>query len=129
MCRLAGFAAPLVPPFLLVLLLFVLCEVPFIWVLPLEIIWWYLFIYSSFVPPISTEFFLCFEKSTSVPKPAPLVAAAFLAVMVFFFLIGVLLSLWPSDEFKLLRGSFFRVLELEPIIALLFDIEFIGLLL
>ena len=128
-CRLAGLAAPLVPPFLLVLLLFVLYEVPFIWLLPFEIIWWYLFIYSSFVPPISTEFFLCFEKSTSVAKPAPLVAADFLVFMVFFFLIGVLLSLWPSDELRLLRGSFLSVLELDPIMALLFDIEPIGLLL
>jgi hypothetical protein len=96
-------------------------------VLPFEIIWWYLFIYSSFVPPISTEFFLCLEKSSSLEKPdPPFVADDFLVVMVFFFLIGVRS---PSVEFKLLKGSFLSVLELDPIMALLFDIEPIGLLL
>lgn len=81
------------------------------------------------MPPISTEFFLVFAKSASVGKPPPFAAADFFAVMVFFFLIGVLLSLWPSDELKLPRGNFLSVLELDPIMALLFDIEPAGLLL
>jgi hypothetical protein len=89
-----------------------------------EIIWWYRLICSSFEPPINTEFFLYFEKST----PSLKFADTFLLFIVIFFFIGVLLFS-PSEEFKLLKGSFLSALELDPImLILLLDMDPPGLL-
>jgi hypothetical protein len=94
---------------------------------PLVIKTLYLFIYSSFDPtPISTEFFLYLEKSI---MSFCVKLDVFLTVTVFFFFReGPLPSLSKPDD-KLIKGSFFSMLELFPKITLLFDIEPITLLL
>lgn len=103
----------------------ILLFTPLICCWPFGTIALYLLVYSSFALPINTDILRDFWKSNcSVPKPLFVV---FLKFIVFFFFIGVLLSMWLSVELILLNGNFLSVLTLVPNVFLLDAVAPTGL--